>query len=152
MQNLQADDIRLLLDENISHLIAERLVEAGIDALPVIYRDMSGAADHRIFQFAQKERRAVATINEYDFKKIAAKAASHCGVAVIPEGGSREEQYGYIIGLAAYLRLTPPAMAAIKDRIVGIDPDLGISSQMVCATQPEMPIVATAVRLKPIAS
>ena len=151
MLNFLPDEIRLLLDENISHLIAARLAEEGIDALPVAHRGLSGASDHHIFQFAQKEGRAVATINECDFEKLAAKVSVHFGVIVIPSGGSREEQYYYLTILAHHLRLTPPAMAAVKDRIVVIDQELKICTQTTRAPSADMPVVATAVRLKPTA-
>jgi predicted nuclease of predicted toxin-antitoxin system len=147
MPNLIPDEIRLLLDENISHTIASRLNEAGIDALPVGHRGMNGVADYRVFQFAQKERRAVATINEYDFRKLASKTVTHCGVAVIPCGGSRDEQYEYLINLASFLRITPPAMVAIQNRVVSINHEMKINSQTACTPAPAMPVISTTARL-----
>jgi predicted nuclease of predicted toxin-antitoxin system len=149
MPNLIPDEFRLLLDENISHTISSRLIEAGVDALPVAYRGMNGLGDYRVFQFAQKEQRAVATIDEYDFTKLALKTALHCGVAVIPSGRNRDERYDCIMRVVDYLRETPPAMAAIQNRIISINSEMEISSTIASAI--EMPIVATSVRLKPIA-
>ena len=146
-----SDDIRLLLDENLSPNIAPRLWDDGIDALPVRDRAMRGSADHTVFQFAQKEHRAVATIDEFDFRKLVLKSPSHWGIAVIPNRGTRDEQYEYLMGLAAFLRATVPAMDAIRNRIVSISTDMQISSQVACAEPVDMPVVATTVRLKPIA-
>jgi predicted nuclease of predicted toxin-antitoxin system len=128
MPKLKSDEIRLLLDENISPNIAPRLWEAGIDALPIRNRAMSGCSDHRVLQFAQTEHRAVATIDAYDFARLVMKLVTHNGVIVIP-GGTRDDQYDYIMALATFLRAAPVAMDAVKDRIVSIDDGGQINSR-----------------------
>lgn len=149
MPNLLPDEVRFLLDENMSHMITSRLIEAGVDALPVAHRGMSGAPDHVVFQFAQQERRAVATIDEHDFRKLAAKLALHCGVAVIPSGRNRDEQYECLMKVIAFLRETPPVMTAIQNRIISINEEMKISSSMTFAPSSDMPVLATSVSLKP---
>ena len=83
-----SNNVRFLLDENISPNIPSRLWEEGIDAVPIRDRSMLRATDIKVLNFAQKEGRAVATINEADFEKLVSKMADHHGVAVIPSGAS----------------------------------------------------------------
>src|SRR5262249_34443776 len=116
-----ATEIRLLLDENISPNIAPRLWENGIDALPVRDRAMLKTSDNTVLQFAQKENRAVATINEFHFEKLVMKMASHCGVAVIPSGGSRDEQFEYIMAIAKFWLASQNAMLAARNSITSVD-------------------------------
>jgi predicted nuclease of predicted toxin-antitoxin system len=130
MPNLKSDEIRLLLDENISPNIAPRLWDAGIDALPVRNRSMSGCSDHRVLQFAQTEHRAVATVDAYDFAKLVMKLVTHDGIIAIPSGGTRDDQYDYIMALATFLRAAPVAMDAVKNRIVSMDDGGQINSRI----------------------
>jgi predicted nuclease of predicted toxin-antitoxin system len=57
------NEVRLLLDENISPYIAPQLCDNGIDAVLIRDRAMLRAGDHKVLKLAQKESRAVATIN-----------------------------------------------------------------------------------------
>ena len=148
MPNLKSDEIRLLLDENISPNIAPRLWEAGIDALPVRDRSMSGCSDHRVLQFAQTEHRAVATIDAYDFARLVMKLVTHDGVIALPSGGTRDDQYDYIMALATFLRAAPVPMDAVKDRIVSLDDGGQINSHIARAV-PRAAAMAHAVTLKP---
>ena len=86
------NDVRLLLDENISPKIAPQLWEAGIDALPIRDRARLRISDHGLLHLAVTENRVVATINEVDFYKLVVRLKEYPGVAVIPSGGSRDEQ------------------------------------------------------------
>lgn len=129
------NDIRLLLDENLSPSIAPRLWDSGIDSVPIRDRSMLRSPDHKVLQLAQKENRAVATINEYDFQQLVMKMASHCGVAVIPSGGSRDEQFEYILAIAKFW-LSSHAMTAARNTITKIDEELRVTSRLVHAAQP----------------
>jgi predicted nuclease of predicted toxin-antitoxin system len=121
MPNSTPNDVRLLTDENISPRLTPQLWEAGIDAVPIRNRSKLRISDHRLFNLAITENRIVATINEADFHKLAARMKDHPGVAVIPSGGSREEQLEYLLAIAGFLRTGPDAMAAAHNRFVSVN-------------------------------
>jgi predicted nuclease of predicted toxin-antitoxin system len=131
MLTLATNEVRLLLDENISPNIVPRLWDEGIDAVPLRDRAMLRARDHQVFSFAAKEDRAVATINESDFEKIVAGMESHPGVISIPSGGSRDEQFDYIMTAVEQLRSMGNAMASVKDHVLAVSDDFKISRRMV---------------------
>jgi hypothetical protein len=97
---------------------------------------MLRASDQRVLQLAQKEGRAVATINEWDFERLVMKMASHCGVAVIPSGGSRDEQFEYILVIAKFWLTSQNAMAAAGNSITSIDEELQVKSRFAHLAQP----------------
>lgn len=125
-----ANDVRFLLDENISPNIAPQLWEEGVDAVPIRDRSMLRASDYRVLQVAQKEKRAVATINEYDFERLALKMAQHAGIAVIPSGGSRDEQFEYVRAIAKFWMASQNAISAAINRITTVDENLNVTSRL----------------------
>jgi predicted nuclease of predicted toxin-antitoxin system len=136
-------DLRLILDEMISPYIVPRLWESGIDAVALRDRAKLRITDHRLLTLGIAENRAVATINEVHFENLAARRQTHPGIAVITSGGSRDEQYGYVMGIAAYLRDMPDAMAAVANRIICINESMQVDARIVCA--PMQPISAVRV-------
>jgi len=143
MLDIPTNEIRLLLDENISPKITPLLFEAGIDALPLRDRALLQISDHRVLTIATKEGRAVTTINLADFEKLALKRKTHPGIIAIPSGGTRERQFTYIMTAADYLRQFSNPMSAACDSIISVDEDLHISRRIVCAPiiVPELTIV-----------
>ena len=80
--------LKLLLDEQISGKVAERLRNRGHDVNAVVTdSELCGLSDSAIFNFAQGERRALATYNYLDFIEIArqhsARGQDHHGLIVV---------------------------------------------------------------------
>jgi len=77
--------VKLLLDEQISGKVAERLRERGHDALadPAL----RGLSDPDLFETAQRQKRAVVTYNRADFEAIireyAAANRKHHGLVIV---------------------------------------------------------------------
>lgn len=68
---------RLLLDEMLSPVIAERLREQGVDAVAVASRpDLRGRADAEVLAAAAAERRVLVTRNVADFMRLDAEWSS----------------------------------------------------------------------------
>jgi len=130
------NEVRLLLDENISPSVAPRLWDHGIDSVPIRDRSMLRTADYKVVQLAQKENHAVATINECDFERLVMKMASHCGIATIPSGGSRDEQFEYILAIAKFWLASQNAMTAARNSITTVDEELRVTSRFVHLAQP----------------
>jgi predicted nuclease of predicted toxin-antitoxin system len=87
----------LLLDENTSPRIVNRLWEKGIDAEHIRNRNMLQAADHEIWHLAASEQRTIVTINGKDFRRLAQSSDSHHGIIVIPSGRNADGQFELIM-------------------------------------------------------
>ncbi len=86
--------MRVLLDEQLSGLIARLLRERGLDAEAVVERtDLRQAPDHEVVATAWREERAVVTNNVKDFRPLAAERVAsghgHTGLILLPAGRSR---------------------------------------------------------------
>jgi predicted nuclease of predicted toxin-antitoxin system len=87
----------VLLDEQLSGLIARLLRERGLDAEAVVERaDLPQAPDHEVIATAGREGRAVVTNNVKDFRPLAAERIAsgrgHAGLILLPAGRSRSRE------------------------------------------------------------
>ncbi len=83
--------MKLLLDEMLSAVIAERLRGRGYDVSAVQDRsELRGLADPDLFEHAQHEQRAIVTYNRDDFlaldREYRARGRAHHGVIVLNPG------------------------------------------------------------------
>jgi predicted nuclease of predicted toxin-antitoxin system len=70
--------VKLLLDEMLSAVIAERLRGRGHDVSAVQERsELRGLADPDLFEHAQHEQRAIVTYNRDDFLALAREYRAH---------------------------------------------------------------------------
>jgi predicted nuclease of predicted toxin-antitoxin system len=85
---------KLLLDENISPKVAEKLAhEDGIDACHVRDRGLLAATDHEVLECAFNEDRVLVTSNVRDFLKLARARKVHPGIIMLEDGAlPRDEQ------------------------------------------------------------
>jgi predicted nuclease of predicted toxin-antitoxin system len=86
--------VRVLLDEQLSGLIARMLRERGLDAQAVVERpDLLQAADREVMEAARREGRAVVTNNVKDFRPLAADRLAdgrgHAGLILLRARRSR---------------------------------------------------------------
>jgi hypothetical protein len=79
--------VRLLLDEQISGKVAERLRDRGHDVIATTADpSLRGLSDPDLFEVAQRQGRAVVTYNRADFEAIAreyAEANQHHGLVIV---------------------------------------------------------------------
>jgi predicted nuclease of predicted toxin-antitoxin system len=80
--------VKLLLDEQISGKVAERLRQQGCDVTAVAAEvALRGLTDPDVFELAQAQRRAVVTYNRADFEAIvrecAANEREHYGLVIV---------------------------------------------------------------------
>ncbi|HEV3188988.1 MAG TPA: DUF5615 family PIN-like protein [Polyangiaceae bacterium] len=81
-------NVKLLLDENVSPMVAETLrKEDGVDAVHVRDRGLLGALDHTVLEAAFAEDRVLVTSNVDDFVKLARARELHPGIVLIEDGG-----------------------------------------------------------------
>lgn len=80
--------MKLLLDEQISPRVAERLRQRGHDVVAVAEQAaLRGLADPELFDIAQTQERAVVTYNRADFEALVREYAQagrqHHGLAIV---------------------------------------------------------------------
>ena len=86
--------MKLLLDENVSPTIAERLNALGIPTRSVSHIGLTGRSDRELFAIALECDEVLVTVNSKDFLKLAAACEVHPGVILIREGElTADEQY-----------------------------------------------------------
>jgi predicted nuclease of predicted toxin-antitoxin system len=83
--------VRLLLDEQISGKVAERLAKRGHDVIAVTAEPaLRGLSDADVFEVAQRQKRTVVTYNRVDFEAIlreyAANGRPHHGLVIVHPG------------------------------------------------------------------
>ncbi len=83
--------MKLLLDENISHVVAQQLRDRGHDVVAVTERaDLRGRPDAEHFDWCQQEGRAVVTYDRDDFLELdrVGKTAGedHAGIVILNVG------------------------------------------------------------------
>jgi predicted nuclease of predicted toxin-antitoxin system len=79
--------LRLLIDEDISPRVAQRLREEdGIDAVGIRDRARLGATDREVLGLAFDEDRILVTANVGDFRRLASARELHGGIVLLEEG------------------------------------------------------------------
>lgn len=109
--------MKLLLDEQISGKIADRLRNRGHDVIAATDdRGLRGLTDPDLFEAAQQQGRALVTYNRVDFEPIIRRYAQaerrHHGLALVHPRRFPSSEFGRLI-------------AAIEGLLVG--PELGMS-------------------------
>lgn len=110
--------MKLLLDEQLSPLIARLLRERDIDAQAIKgdRPDLEGASDPEVMEAAHREGRAVVTNTIRDFRPIAAAritaGTGHSGLVLLPASVPRTSAAGPHIAdeIAAIVRASPTGL------------------------------------------
>lgn len=90
--------MKLLLDEQISHKVAEQMSKQGIDVVAVTADPaLRGLSDPDVFAAAQQLQRVVVTYNRVDFERIvreyAAAGDDHHGLVIVHPGRFPNHQF-----------------------------------------------------------
>jgi predicted nuclease of predicted toxin-antitoxin system len=90
--------VNLLIDENLSPSMVQRLAAKGVSAVHVAHVGMPGATDPEVWKYAYDHDQVVVTINAADSLRLAGKVDLHPGLIVLrtPSGLSREEQWEWL--------------------------------------------------------
>lgn len=96
--------IRLLLDENISPALVNRLGEDDVFAQAVPHVGLSGRPDHEIWRYALDHDFSVVTTNGRDFIKLL-NVDVHPGLIVLRQSGlTREEQWAALLPVVEHIK------------------------------------------------
>jgi predicted nuclease of predicted toxin-antitoxin system len=111
--------VKLLLDEQISGKVGERLRGRGHDALAVTADPtLRGLSDPDLFEAAQRQKRVVVTYNRADFEAIireyAAANREHHGLGIVhPVRFPNQEFSRLATALAAFMDTFPPGKSFV---------------------------------------
>lgn len=96
--------MKLLVDENLSPTLVQRLASVGVPAVHVAHCGLSGATDPVVWRYAFEHDLVVVTINAGDFIRLAEGVELHPGLIVLRAGHlSREEQWAWLEQVAMWL-------------------------------------------------
>jgi len=96
--------VRLLVDENLSPTLVQRLASVGVPAIHVAHCGLSGATDPVVWRYAYENDLVVVTSNAGDFIRLAEGVDLHPGLVVLRAGHlSREEQWAWLEPVARWL-------------------------------------------------
>jgi predicted nuclease of predicted toxin-antitoxin system len=96
--------VDLLIDENLSPLLALWANERGVPAQAVGHVGLQGASDEEVWRYAYQNDQVVVTINVGDFMRLAKSVDLHPGVIAIREAGlTRQEQWERLQQALAYI-------------------------------------------------
>jgi uncharacterized protein YbjT (DUF2867 family) len=107
--------VRLLLDEQISGKVAERLRKRGHDVIAVTAEPaLRGLSDPDIFDVAQQQARVIVTYNRADFEAIvrdyAATGRDHHGLVIVHPTRFPSWEFARLVeALAKQVDAFPPA-------------------------------------------
>jgi predicted nuclease of predicted toxin-antitoxin system len=106
--------VSLLLDEQISGKVAERLRKQGCDAIAATADPaLRGLSDPDLFEVAQRQRRALVTYNRTDFEAIvrewAAAGREHRGLVIVHPVRFPNREFARLSKALAHLTETFPA-------------------------------------------
>jgi predicted nuclease of predicted toxin-antitoxin system len=93
-------NVKLLLDENISPLVAVRLRDDGVDACGIRDRGLLEATDPEVLERAFAEDRVLVTKNVADFEKLARARELHAGIVLLEAGDLRRNEQLQVVRLA----------------------------------------------------
>ena len=79
--------MKLLIDENLSPLLARWANELGLEAEVAIYVGLQGEPDLRVWRYAYEHSQIVVTVNVGDFIRLANDVDLHPGVIALREAG-----------------------------------------------------------------
>ena len=96
--------MRLLLGENLSPRLVQRLAAAGVPAIHVAHCGLAGATDPVVWRYAFEHDLVLVTSNVADFLRLAEGVEIHPGLIVFRAGHlTREEQWAWLEPVARWL-------------------------------------------------
>jgi predicted nuclease of predicted toxin-antitoxin system len=113
--------VKLLLDENLSPTVAQKLREEGLDVAHVRDRGLLAATDAEVLEKATAEDRIVVTSNVDDFLTMARATEVHGGMVFVEDGSLlRDEQERVVRHAVALITAEYEANRDLLNRVLRI--------------------------------
>ena len=100
--------MNLLIDENLTPSMVQRLAAKGVVAVHVAHIGLPGATDPEVWRYAFEHDQIVVTINAGDFIRLAESVELHPGLIVLRALGglSRDQQWAWVEPIVDWLLAT----------------------------------------------
>jgi predicted nuclease of predicted toxin-antitoxin system len=123
--------VRLFIDECLSPALAERLWQAGIDAVHPLHVGRRGEQDHTVIRRCLEEDRVVVTQNTADFRRLLRRVEMHAGLILLPPVG-RERSWALLQAALAYIAASgnPEPTHYMTNRVVTVDDAGGVVDEV----------------------
>jgi predicted nuclease of predicted toxin-antitoxin system len=92
--------MKLLIDEDLSPLIASYLCQNMLDAVSVRDRNLLNTPDYEILEYAFQEDRILVTANVKDFERFANIREVHAGIILICDGTLLRREQIEVVNIA----------------------------------------------------
>jgi predicted nuclease of predicted toxin-antitoxin system len=92
--------MKLLIDEDLSPLIASYLCQKMLDAVSVRDRNLLNTPDYEILEYAFQEDRILVTANVRDFERFANIREVHAGIILICDGTLLRREQIEVVNIA----------------------------------------------------
>ncbi|MFO0582343.1 MAG: DUF5615 family PIN-like protein [Anaeromyxobacter sp.] len=104
--------MNVLIDENLTPTMVERLASKGVVAVHVAHIGMPGATDPEVWRYAYEHDQIVVTLNAADFLELAGGVELHPGLVVLrgAVGLSRDQQWAWVEPAIDHLLATGDAL------------------------------------------
>ena len=113
--------MKILLDENLSPRLVERISQVGILALHIAHLGRSGMSDAALWRFAFANDAVIATINARDFLLLARGVELHPGLIVLRRSGLSPEGQWRLLEPAVRFGLAEEAAGrSLVNRVVEV--------------------------------
>lgn len=113
--------MKILLDENLSPRLVQRISQLGIVAPHIVHVGRSGMSDPAVWRFAFANDAVVATINARDFLVLAREVELHPGLIVLRQSGLSPEGQWRLLEPAIRLGLAEEAAGrSLVNRVVEV--------------------------------
>jgi len=115
--------LKLLIDENLSPILVQKLAEIGVFAQHVAHLGLAGSTDTRIWQYAYENDFVLVTLNAGDILDLASNVELHPGAIVLRRAGlDREEQWAHLQPVLAKLDASAPS-ASLINKVIDVFED-----------------------------
>ena len=117
--------LKLLIDENLSPILVQKLAEIGVFAQHVAHLGLAGSSDARIWQYAYENDFVLVTLNAGDFLQLANDVELHPGAIVLRRTGlDRDEQWTLL--QSTLTTLDTSGFASLVNKVIEVSKDGGI--------------------------
>ena len=114
--------MNVLVDENLSPSMVQRLAAKGVVAVHVAHIGMPGATDPQVWKYAYEHDQIVVTMNVEDFLHLASGVDLHPGLIVLRATGglSRDEQWAWVEPVVDHLLASGEGLVNKAVMVTGI--------------------------------
>jgi len=117
---VETGGLSFFIDECLSPRIAERLCEAGHDAVHPLHTGRRGERDDTVLRRCIDENRIIVTENAADFRALVGQEELHPGLIILP-CASREETWRFLMTAIDFLSSKGAVIDVMVNHLLEVD-------------------------------